>query len=162
MAFLFARKLSRGKTWYVGYYVNGKFVRRKVGRSKTIAQKALGDIEAKLARGETGLVNRDYPILDFFDEYLKRTEAHHSASYHSRNRRVIKQFKEFLTKERPYLRKLSQLRPEVIEYFQRYRLGQVVPNSGKPIKRRTVNIDVSSLKTFEIRILITATKRAPW
>ena len=26
MAFVFARKHSRGKTWYVGYYVNGKFV----------------------------------------------------------------------------------------------------------------------------------------
>ncbi len=147
MAFIFARKLSRGKTWYVGYYVNGKFVRRKVGRSKSVAQKALGDIEAKLARGETGLVNRDYPILDFFDEYLRRTEAHHSASYHNRNKRVINEFRMFLKKERPYLRKLSQLRPEVIEAYQRYRLGQVVPNSGKPIKKRTVNIDVSSLKT---------------
>jgi len=29
MAFTFCRKNSRGKTWYVGYYVNGKFVRKK-------------------------------------------------------------------------------------------------------------------------------------
>jgi len=137
-----------GKTWYVGYYVDGKFVRRKVGRSKAIAQKALGDIEAKLARGETGLLNRDYPVFDFFEEYLSRAKAWHSASYHDRNRRVIEKFREFLKRKRPYLKKLSQLRPEVIEEYQRYRLDQIVENTGKPVKKRTVNIDVSSLKTF--------------
>jgi integrase len=148
MAFVFARKHSRGKTWYVGYYVNGKFVRRRVGRSKAIAGKALGDIEAKLARGEAGLINKDYPILDFFEEYLNRTKVRHSTSYHDRNRRVVKQFKKFLKEKRPYLTRISQLRPDVIEEFQRYRLAQVVENTGKPIKKRTVNIDVSSLKTF--------------
>jgi len=25
MAFIFARKNKRGKTWYVGYYKNGRF-----------------------------------------------------------------------------------------------------------------------------------------
>lgn len=148
MAFIFSRKNSRGQTWYVGYYVNGRFIRKKIGRSKTIARKALGDIEARLERGEAGLLNKDYPVYKFFDEYLRRTEARHSASYHDRNRRVLEKFKEFLQKERPYLAKLSQLRPEVIEAYQRFRLKQVVPNSGKPIKKRTINIEVSSLKTF--------------
>ena len=109
MAFIFARKNQRGKTWYVGYYVNGKFLRKRVGRSKVIAEKARGDIEAKVERGEAGLLNRDYPILRFFDEYLRRTEANHSSSYHSRNKRVIGQFKRFLQAKRPYLAKLSQL-----------------------------------------------------
>jgi len=48
MAFIFCRKNSCGKTWYVGYYVNGEFVRKKIGRSKVVAEKARGDIEAKL------------------------------------------------------------------------------------------------------------------
>ena len=68
-------------------------------------------------------------ILDFFEEYLIRTEARHSASYHDRNRRVIKQFKKFLREKRPYLTRLSQLRPELIEEYQRYRLTQIVENA---------------------------------
>lgn len=148
MAFTFCRKNNRGKTWYVGYYVNGKFVRKKVGRSKTLAEKARGDTEARIERGEVGLLNKDYPIRKFFDEYLEKTKVKHSASYHDRNKRVIKQFTRFLDTERPYLNKLSQIRLEVIEAYQRFRLNEVVPNSGKPIKKRTVNIEVGSLKTF--------------
>lgn len=148
MAFLFARKHHRGKTWYVGYYVDGKLVRKKIGRSKTLAEKARGDIEARIERGEAGLLNKDYPIRKFFQQYLERTKARHSASYHDRNRRVIKQLERFLDAERPYLTRLSQLKPAVIEAYQRFRLNETVPNSGKPVKKRTVNIEVSSLKTF--------------
>jgi len=43
MAFVFSRKTNRGKTWYVGYHVDGKFVRKRIGRSKTLAEKAKGD-----------------------------------------------------------------------------------------------------------------------
>jgi hypothetical protein len=34
-----------------------------------VAQKTLGDIEAGLARGQTGLVKRDHSILEFFKLY---------------------------------------------------------------------------------------------
>ncbi len=148
MAFIFARKHKRGKTWYVGYYVNGRFLRRRIGRSKTIAEKARGDIEARVERGEAGLLNRDYPILSFFGEYLERTKSTRSVSYHNRNERVITHFKRFLGAKRPYLTKLSQLRTEVIEEYKRFRLNEVVPNSGRPIKKRTVNIEVSSLNSY--------------
>jgi len=43
----------------VGYYVNGSFLRKRVGRSKAIKEKARGNIEAKVERGEKGLLNRD-------------------------------------------------------------------------------------------------------
>jgi hypothetical protein len=107
VAFIFARKHKNGKTWYVGYYYNGKLVRRKVGRSKTLAKKVQGDIEAKIERADVDLLNKDYPIGRFFEEYVARTEGIHSASYHDRNSRVIKNFQRFLDTERPYLLKLS-------------------------------------------------------
>ena len=62
MAFVFPRKNKRGNTWYVGYYVNGRLARKRIGRSKVLADKARGDIEARIERGEAGLLNRDYPI----------------------------------------------------------------------------------------------------
>jgi hypothetical protein len=61
MAFIFARKHKNSKTWYVGYYYNGRLIRRKVGRSKTLARKVQGDIEAKIERADVGLLNKDYP-----------------------------------------------------------------------------------------------------
>jgi integrase len=148
MAFIFSRKHKNGRTWYVGYYYNGRLIRKKVGRSKTLAKKVQGDVEAKIERADVGLLNKDYPIDRFFDEYLARTEGIQAATYHDRNRRVIKNFKRFLKAERPYLTKLSQLRPEVIEAYQRFRMKEVTPNSKKPIKKRTINIEVSSIKTF--------------
>ena len=76
MAFTFCRKNSRGKTWYVGYYVNGKFVRKKVGRSKTLAEKARGDIEARIERGEVGLLNKDYPTEVFGTKGKGKKHSH--------------------------------------------------------------------------------------
>jgi len=147
MAFIFTRNNKQGKTWYIGYYYNGRFFRKKVGRSKTLAKKVQGDIEAKIERADVGLLNKDYPIDKFLQKYQARTESILSASYHDRNRRVIKNFQKFLKAERPYLSKLSQVRSEVIEAYQQYRMKQFTMH-GNPIKKRTINIEVSSLKTF--------------
>jgi len=75
MAFVFARKHKRGKTYYVGYYVDGRLVRRRIGRSKGLAETARGEIAARLERREADLLRQDYPIQKFFDEYRRRTEA---------------------------------------------------------------------------------------
>ena len=69
MAFVFSRQNKKSKTWYVGYNVYGKFVRRRIGHSKTLAQKAYGEIEAKIERGEAGLMQK---------EYFDRTGMRHS------------------------------------------------------------------------------------
>jgi len=148
MAFVFSRQNKKSKTWYVGYYVYGKFVRRRIGYSKTLAQKACGEIEAKIERGEAGLMKKDYPIGRFFKEYLNRTEMRHSISYHKRNDVVIRNFKRFLDEKMPYLTRLSQIRPAIIEEYQRFRLSGKTVHDSKSVTKRTVNIEVSSLKTF--------------
>ena len=124
MAFVFSRQNKKSKTWYVGYNVYGKFVRKRIGHSKTLAQKACGEIEAKIERGEAGLMKKDFPIKKFFKEYLNRTEIRHSASYHKRNDVVIRNFTRFLDEKMPYLTRLSQIRPAIIEEYQRFRLSE--------------------------------------
>ncbi len=42
MAFLFSRENQKAKTWYVGFYVDGKFVRKRIDKSKALAEKACG------------------------------------------------------------------------------------------------------------------------
>lgn len=148
MAFVFSRKTNRGKTWYVGYRVDGKLVRKRIGRSKSLAETAKGDIQARIERGEAGLLKKDYPIRRFFDEYLQRTKGKQSVSYHGRNDIVIRNFTRFLDAKFPHLSKLSQLRPAVIEEYQRLRLSERTGNGGRTVTKRTVNIEVSSLKTF--------------
>jgi len=148
MAFVLSRKHKNGRTWYVRYYYNGRLVRKKVGSSKILAKKVQGDIEAKMERADVGLLKKDYPIDKFFGEFLAKTKGIQVVTYHDRKRRVIKNFKRFLKAERPYLTKLSLFSPEVIEAYQRFRMKEVTPHSKKPIKKRTVNIEVSSPKTF--------------
>ena len=55
MAFVFSRNTKKSKTWYVGYYVYGKFVRKWIGQSKSLAQIACIKIIAKIEHGEVGL-----------------------------------------------------------------------------------------------------------
>ena len=148
MAYVFSRKNRKGKTWYVGYRADGKLVRKRIGRSKTLAEKARGDIEAKIERGEAGLLKKDYQIRKFLQEYLQRTKDRVSASYHRRNDVVIRNFIRFLDEKMPHLSKLSQVRPAVIEEYQRFRLSELTGNLSRPVTKRTVNIEVSSLKTF--------------
>jgi hypothetical protein len=132
----------------VGYYLDGRFTRKGIGRPKAIAEKARGDIKARLERGDARLLNRDYPVLAFSDEYLNGTTGKHAPSYHNRNQRVREQFKRLLKAERPHLKRLSRIRPEVIEACQRFRLAEAAPRTGKPIKKRIVNIEPGSLKAF--------------
>lgn len=134
MAFLFSRQSKNTKTWYVGYYVDRKYVRKRIGRSKAFAEKACGEIEAKIERKEAGLLQKDYPLRHFFEEYLERTEMRHSASYQNRNDLVIRNFLRFIENCTPHLSKLSQIIPHVIEEYQRFRLSE---NTVQGIRKRT-------------------------
>lgn len=146
---LFSRPTQSGKTWYVGWRdKNGKYQRKKVGRSRTLAKKLAGDIEAKLERGEAGLEKKDYPIAKFFPEYQKRTEPRLSTSYHKRNGEAFDHFLRFLdVAKHGHIKRLSQMTPALMEEYQAFRMKEAAPRTKKPITKRTVNIEVSTLKT---------------
>ena len=56
-------KPSGSGTWYVFYYdLRGRKVRKYVGTNKCIADIALGDIEARLAKQRTGLIDPDHEL----------------------------------------------------------------------------------------------------
>ena len=138
MAFLFTRQHKHRKTYYVGHYADGRFVRRKIGRLKVLAEKAKGEIEAKIERGDAGLLKKDYLIQKFFDEYFERTRARHSPSYQQRNKIVIENFRRFLKAQKPHLTKLSQVTPAVVGEYQGFRLSERTGNGDRPVRKRTV------------------------
>jgi len=61
-----ARIFKRNRNWYVDYNLDGKRIRKVIGRSKQIAQLALSDIEVqKLEKrlGQEPPKSRPIPIL---------------------------------------------------------------------------------------------------
>jgi len=75
MASIFARKRKSGNTWYLQYYVDGKVIQKKVGKSKRMAQQLAGEIEARQERKDANLEPRDYDLKQFFQEYLDYTRC---------------------------------------------------------------------------------------
>ncbi|MDE2489809.1 MAG: hypothetical protein KGM24_03115, partial [Elusimicrobia bacterium] len=71
MARLYQRKGKKGLYWYLDYAVDGRRLRKRVGKSKRLAELALADIQVKLERKELGFAVKDRPLKDFIAEYLK-------------------------------------------------------------------------------------------
>jgi len=149
MAFIWERKNKKSTTYYVCYHDEfGRVKRIKTGRTKSHAEKELKRLEAKLDLGITDFEKQDCCLRKFFDEYLQRTEPRQSEGYHTRNKEVVTHFRAFLEAEQPYISRLSQLTPPIIDEYQRWRLVQKNEHTGRPPTKRTVNIEVSSLNTF--------------
>lgn len=47
-----ARIYKRSPVYYIDYALNGRRIRKKVGKSKRVAELVLQNLEAKLAKGE--------------------------------------------------------------------------------------------------------------
>ncbi|MBI5554800.1 MAG: site-specific integrase, partial [Elusimicrobia bacterium] len=147
MASIFARKRKNGNCWYVQYYIDGKVIQKRVGKSKKLAQQVAGEIEAKQERKDANMEPRDCELKKFFAEYMAFTENNDSPKYHRRNEITVRHFMDFLEKKHPRISRLSQLSLKLFEEYMTWRLGQS-RNGGKPIKKRTVNLEISALKTF--------------
>lgn len=61
---------KKGARWYLDYQVEGRRVRKRIGKFKRIAELALADIEVKLGRKEAGFAVKDRSLADFIGEYM--------------------------------------------------------------------------------------------
>ena len=95
---------KRGGVWYIYYRVDGHKVRRRVSRSKKIAQLALSDVIVKLEKKQLGFApppkKHTKPLDEFLEEYRKYSETNHRDATVVRYGAIIDNFTEFL-KERP-------------------------------------------------------------
>jgi len=148
MAWVYKRKNMKSHSWYVGWRMHGKQYFKKIGRSKAAAEKFKGELEAKIARNEANLVPRDCQLTKFFKIYLQRTRDRVSAGYTRRNKYVIDHFLHFIALKRPALKKISMIDNDIIDEYQRFRKKAKAPNGIDPIKNRTINIEVTSLKSM--------------
>lgn len=150
---------KRGKVWYLDLYVGGRRVRRKVGKSKKIAELALKDAEVKVVRSEFGFLKKDIALDRFFEQIMEYSAANHASSTTSRYKAVIDHFNRFLTSHKS-VTMMSQVTPHLIDQYVVFRKDEWVNPNGKPVdhdegarehtsrgaKAHTVNFEVGALK----------------
>jgi len=151
---------KRAGIWYVDLRVNGKRFRKRIGKSKHLAELALKDLEVKAERNQLGfLEQKNISIKAFLDEFLKYSETNHREATTIRYRSVIKNLNEFLALS-PAIVTLRDLTPEVIEKYKQYRKTATITKNGKPAdkvkqfsiqrgaKSYTVNFELGTLRTI--------------
>lgn len=70
-----ATTYKRGNNWYLDYRINGKRIRKSVGKNRKVANLALADIELKLGLIDAGLkpsnILQQLTLSDFYDRIVK-------------------------------------------------------------------------------------------
>jgi len=127
----------RNGTYFADYRINGRRIRKKLGRSKRIAELALKDIEVKIARGELGFEAKDSDLDRLFEEYLTYSQTNHSPASQKRYKAILANFEGFLSNY-PYLTKTSHLVPKLFEDYKTFRKEEGAAN-------KTVNIELQTL-----------------
>lgn len=132
------RKIA--KSWWIDYRIDGKRFRKRIGKSKQIAQLALSDIEVKIAKRRAGFFVSDKKLADYIPQFLSYIRVHVKPSTAKRYVQIINHLEDFLITLEDSLVKLSQVTPPVIEQYKLYRLGFVKP--------QTVNYELTCLHHF--------------
>jgi len=152
---------KRGNIWYMDLYVRGRRVRRRVGRSKKIAELALKDAEIKVAKDEYGFANSDIAVEKLTAKYLEYSEANHSPSTYNRYRAVTDHFTRFL-RDHPDIVFISQIDVKLLDEFKTFRKKEWVNPNGdqveteddvtlhtrKGARAHTINFEIGVLKTM--------------
>jgi len=136
-----ASKYKRGDVWYLSYYINGKRIRKKVGKSKKLAELARKEIEVKIAKAELGWEEvKDPTFHDFKNEYLRYLAANTRPTTYVRYKKALQHFTHFLQSIGNPSPKLSQISFELVEEYKQKRIEEV-----KPL---TVNVELKVLKAL--------------
>lgn len=134
MARIYSRSGKKGTHWYIDYSVDGRRVRKRVGRSKKLADLALSDVQVKIERKELGFQTKDKNLADFIAECLDYAKTNKSHGSYVRNEIVLRTFKEFAKIER-----LRGITPQLIESYKKFRL-----EGGT--KASTINTELNTIK----------------
>lgn len=128
---------KRGEIWYIDYAFQGRRHRKRIGRSKKIAELTLSEIELKIERRENlGIKDSKRTGFEAFGrdylDYAKTNKAVKTYALNVGNLRAMG----------PYFndKTLSEITPQMIEGYKAER--------SKKVKPATVNRDLSCLKNM--------------
>ena len=112
--------------WYISYLLNGKRIRKAVGKDKNTAELVFKDIEVKIAKNNIGFEafnGLDKWIELFFKTYLEYAKTNLRLETYIKYTAVINIIRAFLAKRS--INKPSQLSLTLLEDFKRERKDKV-------------------------------------
>ncbi|MBI2070953.1 MAG: tyrosine-type recombinase/integrase [Elusimicrobia bacterium] len=136
MARIYQRKGIKGSNWYLDYSLGGRRLRKRLGKSKKLAELAKADLEVKLERNELGFASKDIGLKEFIQEYLKYSKANKSPHSYDRDMGTLKLFYEFIQVDR-----LSAVTVAKVEAYKTFR-----QNAG--MKPSSVNRELVTIKAL--------------
>lgn len=136
MARIYQRTGKKGTLWYLDYQVDGRRVRKRIGKSKRVAELALADIEVKLERKEAGFAVKDRSLADFIKEYLAYAKGNKARKSCERDEITLRHFTDFLKADR-----LSAITATRLEAYKAARREQGV-------KPSTLNRELNTIKAM--------------
>jgi site-specific recombinase XerD len=136
MARIYQVEGKKGPRWYLDYQVEGRRVRKRIGKSKRLAELALADIEVKLERKETGFAVKDRNLADFIAEYLNFAKGNKALQSYQRDEMSLRHLTGFLQVDR-----LGAVTPSLLEAYKADRLG-------KGTKPSTLNRELNTIKAM--------------
>jgi integrase len=142
MARIYSWSGKKGTCWFLDYVVDGRRVRKRVSKSKKLAELALADLQVKIERKELGFQVKDKNLDDFFREYLQYAKTNKSPASHSRNDIVLRNFRAFVKVER-----LRGITPAIVESYKAHRL-----EGGT--KASTINTELNTIKAMLNRAVV--------
>lgn len=136
MARIFPLEGKKGTTWYLDYNQDGTRIRKRLGRSKRLAELALADTQVKLERKELGFAAKDRKLSDFIEEYLKYAKGNKAQKSYERDMITLKHFTDFIQTDR-----LNAITAPKLEGYKTHRREQ----GAKP---STLNRELNTIKAM--------------
>lgn len=160
------RIYQRNGIWYLDVRANGRRIRKRIGKSKRIAELALKDAEVKIEREQADFAPKKSITIDqLIDKYLDYQHTHNRERTVKRYRTVFDHLRRYLSDVRPDIVLVTQLTAEVMDGYKAYRRAAWVNPNGQPVtdeskaaeytrkgaRARTVNLEVDAVKSLLIQ-----------
>lgn len=131
--------------WYAVFKhpLTGKYPERSTGttRKKEAVEEA-EELLDQIRNHRFGIADGSIPLRTLFEKFLEEATDHLKAKSAKRLRATITMFQDWLQESNLPVGKTSEVTPEIVRKFQRYRV-----QTGK-VAKRTANNDVTNLHTI--------------
>jgi integrase len=148
---------KRGDIWYYSISIKGRRIRRSTGATnKALATKIMQNLEAKATLEHYDIDSKNLSLEEFWKRISEYSKTNHSPTTIERYHTVMDHFRDFL-RDHPEIKKISQIRPELIERYKTYRLHTPTNPNGMKGKKKytksgahpgTINLELTALRAF--------------
>jgi integrase len=134
----------RGGRYYADYYDGHKRIRKSLGKiARKDAVTILRALEGRAARAECGIHDNNYPIADLRRSYEALAQQTLRPATLRRNQTALDSILGYLNAD-----EVSDITPDAVIAYRQCRLATTIKHTKRTYSRRSVNLEVGSLKTM--------------